>query len=212
MDSSLITLGAQAPDAALTLNRVALGMFFAISGYHKLFNPSRHATLKQTLQDDGVRAVPIMQWLLPAIEFSGGWALIIGLLSALAAFGLFLICAGAVVFDYGNNLRGQALKAGVTDAFDVGGFVPLFIRPLFCEGRGPLRWAALSGVSSRAFKSFVPLPAANTMIGNSTRPDPVRALITRRVMNWRIWSTVSPCLSNWRIVSGSNVDVSTTCT
>src|SRR5438874_2671196 len=52
---------------------------------------------------------------------------------------------GAITFDYGNNLRGQALKVGVSDAFDVGGFVPLFIRPLFCEGRGPFRWAALSG-------------------------------------------------------------------
>jgi putative oxidoreductase len=99
VDASIITLGAQAPDAALTLNRVVLGMFFAISGYHKLFNASRHATLRQTLQDDGVRAVPIMQWLLPGIEFSGGWALIIGLLSVLAAFGLFLICLGAVVLD-----------------------------------------------------------------------------------------------------------------
>jgi urocanate hydratase len=52
---------------------------------------------------------------------------------------------GAVTFDYGNNLRGQALKAGVTSAFDVLGFVPLFIRPLFCEGKGPFRWAVLSG-------------------------------------------------------------------
>ena len=52
---------------------------------------------------------------------------------------------GAITFDYGNNLRGQALKAGVTNAFEVGGFVPLFIRPLFCEGRGPFRWAVLSG-------------------------------------------------------------------
>jgi len=52
---------------------------------------------------------------------------------------------GAVTFDYGNNLRGQAKKAGVERAFDVGGFVPLFIRPLFCEGKGPFRWAALSG-------------------------------------------------------------------
>src|SRR5436305_3940998 len=52
---------------------------------------------------------------------------------------------GAITFDYGNNLRGQAKKAGVNDAFDVGGFVPLFIRPLFCEGKGPFRWAALSG-------------------------------------------------------------------
>jgi urocanate hydratase len=52
---------------------------------------------------------------------------------------------GAVTFDYGNNLRGQALEAGVAEAFEVGGFVPLFIRPLFCRGRGPFRWAVLSG-------------------------------------------------------------------
>jgi urocanate hydratase len=52
---------------------------------------------------------------------------------------------GAVPFDYGNNLRGQAQLAGVENAFDVVGFVPLFIRPLFCEGSGPFRWAALSG-------------------------------------------------------------------
>ena len=53
--------------------------------------------------------------------------------------------AGAVVFDYGNNLRSQALDAGVANAFDYPGFVPAFVRPLFCEGRGPFRWAALSG-------------------------------------------------------------------
>ena len=52
---------------------------------------------------------------------------------------------GAVAFDYGNNLRGQALDAGVDDAFDIPGFVPAYIRPLFCEGKGPFRWAALSG-------------------------------------------------------------------
>ncbi|HXG25910.1 MAG TPA: urocanate hydratase [Candidatus Binatia bacterium] len=53
--------------------------------------------------------------------------------------------AGAVVFDYGNNLRTQAKEEGVEDAFDYPGFVPAFIRPQFCEGRGPFRWAALSG-------------------------------------------------------------------
>ncbi|SHF68288.1 urocanate hydratase [Desulfacinum infernum DSM 9756] len=52
---------------------------------------------------------------------------------------------GAVAFDYGNNLRGQALKQGVQNAFDFPGFVPAYIRPLFCEGEGPFRWAALSG-------------------------------------------------------------------
>jgi urocanate hydratase len=52
---------------------------------------------------------------------------------------------GAVTFDYGNNLRAQAQIAGVADAFDIPGFVPEYIRPLFCEGKGPFRWAALSG-------------------------------------------------------------------
>jgi urocanate hydratase len=52
---------------------------------------------------------------------------------------------GAITFDYGNNLRGQTVERGVPNAFEVEGFVPLFIRPLFCEGRGPFRWAVLSG-------------------------------------------------------------------
>ncbi len=52
---------------------------------------------------------------------------------------------GSVVFDYGNNLRGQAKDAGFADAFRYPGFVPAYIRPLFCEGKGPFRWAALSG-------------------------------------------------------------------
>ena len=52
---------------------------------------------------------------------------------------------GAVVFDYGNNIRTVAFDAGVSDAFDIPGFVPEYVRPLFCEGRGPFRWVALSG-------------------------------------------------------------------
>jgi urocanate hydratase len=52
---------------------------------------------------------------------------------------------GAVTFDYGNNIRAQAVKAGIATAFDIPGFVPEYIRPLFCEGKGPFRWAALSG-------------------------------------------------------------------
>jgi urocanate hydratase len=53
--------------------------------------------------------------------------------------------AGSYVFDYGNNLRGEAAEGGVDDAFTYPGFVPAYIRPLFCEGIGPFRWAALSG-------------------------------------------------------------------
>jgi urocanate hydratase len=52
---------------------------------------------------------------------------------------------GAITFDYGNNIRQQAYQQGVTDAFNFPGFVPAYIRPLFCEGYGPFRWAALSG-------------------------------------------------------------------
>jgi urocanate hydratase len=58
---------------------------------------------------------------------------------------LDLQTAGAVTFDYGNNIRAQAEKAGVSDAFRIPGFVPEYIRPLFCRGKGPFRWAALSG-------------------------------------------------------------------
>ena len=52
---------------------------------------------------------------------------------------------GAITFDYGNNLRARAKEAGLENAFDFPGFVPAYIRPLFCEGKGPFRWAALSG-------------------------------------------------------------------
>ncbi len=58
---------------------------------------------------------------------------------------LHFLRQGAVVFDYGNNLRQQAHDAGVADAFEYPGFVPAYIRPLFCEGKGPFRWVALSG-------------------------------------------------------------------
>lgn len=52
---------------------------------------------------------------------------------------------GSIVFEYGNNIRGQALEAGVKDAFAFKGFVPLYIRPMFCQGRGPFRWVAITG-------------------------------------------------------------------
>ena len=60
---------------------------------------------------------------------------------------------GSIVFDYGNNIRAQAEKAGVKNAFDIPGFVPEYIRPLFCEGKGPFRWVALSGDKNDIFKT-----------------------------------------------------------
>jgi urocanate hydratase len=69
---------------------------------------------------------------------------------------------GSIVFDYGNNIRGEAKDNGVANAFDIPGFVPEFIRPLFCDGKGPFRWAALSGnpediyVTDKAVKETFP--------------------------------------------------------
>jgi urocanate hydratase len=69
---------------------------------------------------------------------------------------------GSIVFDYGNNIRGEAKDNGVSNAFDIPGFVPEFIRPLFCDGKGPFRWAALSGnpediyVTDKAVKETFP--------------------------------------------------------
>jgi len=60
---------------------------------------------------------------------------------------------GAVVFDYGNNIRAQAQKGGVRNAFDFQGFVPLYIRPMFCEGRGPFRWVAVTGEKADILKT-----------------------------------------------------------
>jgi urocanate hydratase len=60
---------------------------------------------------------------------------------------------GSIVFDYGNNIRAQAVKAGVKNAFDFPGFVPAYIRPLFCEGKGPFRWVALSGDPEDIYKT-----------------------------------------------------------
>ena len=70
--------------------------------------------------------------------------------------------AGAICVEYGNNIRAQAVKAGVTNAFDIPGFVEAYVRPLFCEGKGPFRWAALSGdprdivVTDRAILELFP--------------------------------------------------------
>lgn len=69
---------------------------------------------------------------------------------------------GSIVFDYGNNIRGEAKENGLANAFDIPGFVPEFIRPLFCDGKGPFRWAALSGdpndiyVTDQAVKDAFP--------------------------------------------------------
>ena len=62
---------------------------------------------------------------------------------------------GAIVFEYGNAIRDQAVRAGLERAFDFQGFVPLYIRPNFCVGRGPCRWVALSELAGEALPSLM---------------------------------------------------------
>ena len=84
-------------DIALTLNRIAVGMFFMLSGYHKLFNPQRHRELADELKSLGVHAVGFNQWWVPTVEFTAGSAVVIGLLAPLAALGLLVITLVAIV-------------------------------------------------------------------------------------------------------------------
>jgi uncharacterized membrane protein YphA (DoxX/SURF4 family) len=91
--------GLNAPEFGVTLMRISIGVFFIISGYHKLFNPQRHATVRATMVADHVPEPILNSWLVPSVEFSGGAALLIGFLTPLAALGLFVVCCGATLAD-----------------------------------------------------------------------------------------------------------------
>lgn len=102
MLDTIITLtqnGLQSTDTALLVNRVVLGTFFALSGYHKLTNKDRHATLVKTLEASHVPAIRVNQWFVPGVEFFCGLALISGILAPLAALGLLAICMVATCTD-----------------------------------------------------------------------------------------------------------------
>jgi putative oxidoreductase len=87
----LLFTGVGWTDVALTLNRIALGAFFMLSGYHKLFNVERHRTFVDELKTLGVPALGFNQWWVPLVEFSAGGGVLIGLLAPLAALGLLVI-------------------------------------------------------------------------------------------------------------------------
>src|SRR3984957_5804424 len=95
-------------DIALTLNRVAVGMFFMLSGYHKLFNAERHLVFANELRSLHVPAVGFNQWWVPLVEFSAGGAVVIGLVAPLAALGLLVLILIASVTS--GRERIQAYK------------------------------------------------------------------------------------------------------
>jgi putative oxidoreductase len=91
----LLFLGVGWTDLAMTLNRIAVGTFFMLSGYHKLFDAERHRSFVDELKALGVPAVGFNQWWVPLVEFTAGGAVLIGLLAPLAALGLLVVVAFA---------------------------------------------------------------------------------------------------------------------
>jgi putative oxidoreductase len=96
------------PEVARLLIRVALGVFFISSGYHKLFNAKRHAQIVLTMAQDHVPMLWFNSWFVPCVEFSGGIAILVGFLAPLAAFGLFCVCAVATLTDGLRRIQGWA--------------------------------------------------------------------------------------------------------
>lgn len=108
--------GFAVPDIALALIRIGAGVFFTMSGFNKLFNEGRHASLRETLVKDNIPCVFIMEWWVPFWEFTAGLMLTIGLLSAFSAGVLIVICLVAVlceaskrVAEYKPINRGDAI-------------------------------------------------------------------------------------------------------
>lgn len=103
--TDVLSFGAQAPDVAIAMNRIVVGGFFAISGYHKLFNAARHASLVETLKRDRIPCIGCCQWFVPGVEFVAGLLLVIGLASVISALLLGAVCLVATCTDGLQRVR-----------------------------------------------------------------------------------------------------------
>ena len=104
-------------DIALTLNRIAVGAFFMLSGYHKLFNAERHRSFVDELKALGVHAVGFNQWWVPTVEFTAGGAVLVGFLAPLAALGLLVLILVAIATSGGsesNSISRSMKQTGLT--------------------------------------------------------------------------------------------------
>lgn len=146
MFETLLT-GTGGVEIAVTALRVATGTFFAFSGYHKLFNADRHATLVATLEKCGVPFIGFNQWFVPAVEFAGGLALAVGLFTPLAAAGLLTICLVATITDGIGRIATWAPVDAADYADDVL-YLPEVIYAIIlaffiAHGAGPVSYDAL---------------------------------------------------------------------
>ena len=103
--TNLLLLGVGWTDLAITLSRIAVGTFFMLSGYRKLFNAERHRSIVDELKALGVPAVGFNQWWVPLVEFAAGGAVLIGLLAPLAALGLLVIILVAIATSGRQRIR-----------------------------------------------------------------------------------------------------------
>ena len=102
---NLLFVGVGWTDLALTLDRIAVGAFFMLSGYHKLFNAERHRSIVDELKSLGVPAIRFNQWWVPLVEFGAGAAVLVGLLAPLAALGLLVIIIVAIATSGRQRMR-----------------------------------------------------------------------------------------------------------
>jgi uncharacterized membrane protein YphA (DoxX/SURF4 family) len=109
-------------DIALALNRIAVGAFFMLSGYHKLFNAERHRAVVDELKALGVPAVGFNQWWVPLVEFTAGGGVLIGLLAPLAALGLLVIILVAMATSGRQRIKLYRDSAVAASASSTGGF------------------------------------------------------------------------------------------
>lgn len=110
--------GVGSADFAVALNRVAVGAFFTISGYHKLFNTKRHAALCATLERDNIPYIKVMQWWVPGWEFIAGVTLALGLFSVVSALILGFICLVATCTDGLHRITNEYKPIDLADWLD----------------------------------------------------------------------------------------------